>query len=114
MWGVRLAAELAVVVVADSRDDDPFIADEPFVLDVSRVGADVFAVSAAGTEVDAVDAVAVVFRAVGQGVVTVDLMAVLTFNAPNAVVVRFAVFLGQGRIGQEAELIQLAVEGTDM
>ena len=111
--GRRLAAELAVVVVADSRDDDPFIADEPFVLDVSRVGADVFAVSAAGTEVDAVDAVAVVFRAVGQGVVTVDLMAVLTFNAPNAVVVRFAVFLGQGRIGQEAELIQLAVEGTD-
>lgn len=109
----RLAAKLAVMIVADGRDDDPFVADEPFVLDVGGIGADVLAVTAVAAEVDAVDAVAIVFRAVRQGMVAVDLMAVLTFNPPNAVLIRFAVFLGQGRIGQEAELIQLAVEGAD-
>ena len=111
--GRRLAAKLAVMVVADGRDDDPFVADEPFVLDVGGVSADVLAVASVASEVDAVDAVAIVFRAVRQGMVAVDLMAVLAFNAPDAVVIRFSVFFGQGRIGQEAEFIQLAVEGAD-
>ena len=59
--GRRLAAKLAVMVVADGRDDDPFVADEPFVLDVGGVSADVLAVASVASEVDAVDAVAIVF-----------------------------------------------------
>ena len=40
-------------------------------------------------------------------------MTVLGFNAPDAVLIRFAVFLGQCRVGQEAEFVELAVERAD-
>ena len=109
----RLAAEFTVLVVADGRDDDPLVAGQPFILDISGIGIDVFAIVAAFAKIDPFDEIAVIFRAIGQGMTAIDLMAVLGFNAPDGVGIGFSRFFCQGRIGQEPEFIHLAVECAD-